>query len=158
MIKAIISDFSRVLLFPKDKNYSGSLNGLHKEMSVNPQYKFLEHFELNKELLEFYKSLKDTVNLYMFTSETIQDTPELQPDIQPVFKKIFSASKMNINKKESSAYETLTNSLQLKSNEIVYIDDSPENIDAAAKAGLKTILYSDNSTLISQLRAMLKFE
>jgi hypothetical protein len=35
MIKAIVSDFSRVLLFPKDKNYQDSLNALHKQLSQN---------------------------------------------------------------------------------------------------------------------------
>lgn len=79
MIKAIVSDFSRVLLFPKDKTYQDSLNILHKELSQKPNYNVLDYFELNIKLLDFYKSLKDKTPVYIFSSDAIQDASEFQP-------------------------------------------------------------------------------
>lgn len=151
MIKAIVSDFSRVLLFPKDKNYLDSLNALHKELFQKPGYNALDHFELNVELLNFYKSLKDKTPIYIFTSDSIQDTIEFQPYLQPVFKDILSAKKMNTDKKSSAAYELVATHLNLNPDEILYIDDSAENILAAKIAGLNTLLYEDLQKLTNQI-------
>lgn len=155
MIKALITDFSRVLLFTKDKSYSGSLNGLHRDLSTQPNYRLLDNFELNIELLEYYKSLVEKLDLYVFTSESIQDSPELQPFIKPVFKEIFSAKKMEVDKKDENAYKELVATVNLDPTEIVYIDDSEVNIEAAKKAGLQTILFKDNESLETELQAKL---
>ena len=77
MIRAIVFDFSRVLLFPKDSGYTGSLNERHRELSKRGDYKLLEHFSLNEELLSYLDKIKGRYDLYVFTSETIQDSPEL---------------------------------------------------------------------------------
>src|SRR5579862_9428561 len=120
MIKALITDFSRVLLFPKDKNYKGSLNALHKEFSIQQEYKLVDHFELNNELLHYYKSLGDKVELYLFTSEIIQDAPELQPFLQPAFKGVYSALKMGVDKKDENAYRQVVSLVGFAPDEIIY--------------------------------------
>ncbi len=51
MIKAIIFDFSRVLLDVKDKDYMGSLYGRHDELNQTGNYNLFDHFDLNEELL-----------------------------------------------------------------------------------------------------------
>jgi FMN phosphatase YigB (HAD superfamily) len=155
MIKALMTDFSRVLLFPKDKSYSGSLNGLHRDLSSQANYKLLDSFELNTELLEYYKSLAAKLELYVFTSESIQDSPELQPFIKSVFKETFSAMKMEVDKKDENAYKKLVATVNLDPAEIVYIDDSEVNVEAAKKAGLQTILFKDNESLKTELQAKL---
>jgi len=144
MIKAIVSDFSRVILFSKDPIYEGSLNSLHKEKSQTSDYNPLDYFELNTDLLDFYKSQKEKVNLYIFTTDSIQDAPEFKPFIEPIFTKIFSALKMGLSKKDPEGYKLIAKELNLNADEILYIDDAPENIEAAKIAGLKTVLYLDN--------------
>lgn len=155
MIKALITDFSRVLLFPKDKSYTGSLNSLHRDLSTQPNYKFFDNFELNNELLDYYKSLGEKLAIYVFTSESIQDSPELQPLICPVFDQIFTAMKMEVDKKEDSAYKKLSTVVSLDPTEILYVDDSEANIYAAKQAGLQTILFKDNERLKTELKAKL---
>ncbi len=150
-----MSDVSKVLLFTKDKTYTGTLNGLHKEMSQDPNYKFLEVFELNEELLQYYASLQDKLQLYIFTSETIQDAPEIAAQIQAVFKEIFSASKLNIIKKDKTAYQLLLTKINLSPEEVVFIDDSQDNIAAAQEAGLQTVLFTDNESAIGQVNSLI---
>lgn len=151
MIKAIVSDFSRVLLFPKDKNYLDSLNALHKELSQKSGYNALDHFELNIALLNFYKSLDSKTPVYIFTSDTIQDAPEFQPYLQPVFNEVLSAKKMSTDKKIPNAYKLVAAHLGLSPDEILYIDDAPENIQAAKTAGLNTFLYAGYEKLVTQI-------
>ena len=155
MIKAIVSDFSRVLLFPKDKNYRDSLNVLHKELSQKSHYNALDYFELDMDLLDFYKSLKDKAPVYLFTSDTIKDAPEFQPYLQPVFAGILSAKKMNTDKKIPEAYTLVAAQIHLNPDEILYIDDAPENIQAAKIAGVNTFLYEDYEKLLNQVREAL---
>ncbi len=155
MIKAIVSDFSRVLLFPKDKNYLNGLNPLHKELSLKPGYNPLDHFELNTRLLDFYKSLVDSLPVYIFTSDVIQDAPEFQPYLQPVFKEILSAKKMGTDKKNSKAYTVVASHLNLNPNEILYIDDLADNIQPANAAGFNTLLYEDCEKVVNQIQEAL---
>jgi HAD superfamily hydrolase (TIGR01509 family) len=154
MIRALVTDVSRVLLFPKDKNYTGSLNSLHKQLAEDPKYKLFDHFEVNTELLDFYTSLKDELTLYIFTSETIQDAPELQPYWR-VFAKIFSAQNMKTDKKDSLAYQMIAQDIQREPTEMLYIDDSIQNIDAANAADLQTIRYLDNKNVIAKIQEKL---
>lgn len=155
MIKAIVSDFSRVLLFPKDKTYLGSLNTLHKEQSEKIGYNPLNYFELNQELLNLYASLKDKYPIYIFTSDSIQNAAEFQPYLKPVFKEIVSAKELKTDKKLSDAYRIVAKNIGFTPDEILYIDDSLENIKSAKNAGCNTLLYSDYEILLNKLRETL---
>jgi len=151
MIKALLFDFSRTLLFPKDRSYKEGLNSLHKKLSESPDYIFFEHFELNKEILHFLDRIKDKVSVYMFTSESIQETSDLKPIISKTFVKVFSAKMMSLDKKNPNSYLLISKDINIKPEEIVFVDDSLENIEAAIKAGFKTIRYTDNKELFNEL-------
>lgn len=152
-MKALITDVSMVLLFPSDTNYKGSLNALYKEKSGLSNFKFFDTFRLNTDLLEFYKNLD--ANIYILTSDAIQDAPELQPYWQSTIHEIFSASKMGTHKSEPVAYEKVLQKLKLKANEVIYVDDNEDNIAAANKVGLVTILYKNNDQVIADIHKLL---
>lgn len=147
MIKALLFDFARVLIFPKDKTYSGGINDLNRELSKTPNYKLLEYFELNIDLLKYLKAINDRVPVYMFTSELIQEDPAIKGQISGVFSKIYSAQIMGVSKKEVSTYSFIATDLNLNTNQILFIDDNSENIEAAKIAGMETVQYKDNSMI-----------
>ncbi len=148
----LLFDFSRVILFPKEDNYSGSLNELYKVHKDELNFNFFSYFKLNDELISYLNSIKATTNLYMFTSDVIQDAPELQPTVISLFKEVFSASKMATSKTVPESYKMIAESLRLQIGEIVYIDDSEANIKTASSAGLHTIQYVSNENLFSKLK------
>ena len=155
MIKAVITDFSRVLLFPVDINYTGGLNELNnKLLDENPQYNFLDFFIVNDELLFHYSKLNKTIPVHVFTSETIQDHPSIKRLVESSTSSVISASKLGIHKSNPLAYTEILRSLSLKPEEVIYIDDKQENLDVAEQVGIKTILYSDNTTTTNELDAM----
>ncbi len=155
MVKALLFDFSRVLLFPKDTSYAGSLNEKHKELSKTSDYKILDHFFLNDELLNFLQGLKEKYILCLFTSETIQDAPEFSSILNSTFKKSYSGIKLGITKKDSVSYTAIAKDLSLSPEEILFIDDSWENLQAAQKAGLDTIQYSSNEQVVEGIKTKL---
>ena len=151
--KAILFDFSRTLLLPADKTYQGDLNPLHARLKQeNPNYAFLKHFVLNSALLDFLEKIKDKFKLYIFTSGSIQNAPEIRDDLEIVFSGIYSAETMGYSKKDPEAYMQIAKELNFSPNEICFVDDSQQNIKAASKAGLKTILFETNEKLISLLK------
>jgi HAD superfamily hydrolase (TIGR01509 family) len=157
MISALLFDFARVFLFAKEKDYEGELNALHRQLSSSLDYKFFDHFEFNEELFGYVEQLKAKIDLYMFTSGTIQETPEVQIKIVDLFKEIFSAQKLCLSKTDPRAYIDIAASIGKAPEEILFIDDTPANILAAQEAHLSTILYSNNLQLMNDLKNFVNF-
>lgn len=145
-IKAAVFDFGRVLIFPKDNGYFGSLNDLHKVLSASPNYNFFDHFELNQELLNFIKEKKTEKNLavYLFTKGVLKDAPECQRFIGGVFKEVYVAENIRLNKSDPRAYKYLSDSIAESPGEILYVDDHRDDTQAAEQAGLITITFRNN--------------
>lgn len=152
MITTILSDLSGVLLQVRNKDYKGTLNGLHYELSQKYfQYNFFDYFEFNEELLNFFQRMKGRYVLGIYTTGVIQNLVEVRKILDPVFSHIFSTLDFNTNKTRSSAYGFVTERMDVSSDKILFIDDKSENIEAAVKAGLNAIKYTDNNTLFSEL-------
>lgn len=156
MIKAYLFDFSRVILFPRDKNYSGELNALHKELSGEPDYDFWEHFYLDEDLLGYLRSIKGRYHIYMFTSGFIQNAPEVKPLLEEVFEKIYSAEEIHMSKKDPKAYDYIAEDIGLTPDEISFVDDSEENVKAAKAAGCSAITYKELDDLKQKIKAVLE--
>ena len=158
MPTALLSDFSRVLLVPRDRAYIGGLNALHKRLlaELKGTYQILDYYELNEELLDFYKSLKAKYPVNLFTTDIIQNHPEIRARLKPVFDYIFAANDLGLSKKDPQAYIFIANKLHLDPHEIVYVDDQLTNVEAANKAGLTAFQYdNDNQEMIAKIKALL---
>ncbi len=156
MIKAFVSDFSRVLLSPKDDSYTEGLNALHKKLSSGGDYDFWSYFRLNQDLLTFYKKLSADIPIYMFTTEYIQEHPALQPELAGVFKKVFSGAGLHLEKTDPQSYYFIARELGLNTNEVLYLDDKQANLDAAKKAGMTVIAYEANEQAQQDITKTLK--
>ncbi|MDP2630892.1 MAG: HAD-IA family hydrolase [Candidatus Uhrbacteria bacterium] len=157
MIKAVVTDFSQVILLPIDSSYTGGLNALHKKLSECGDYDFWSHFQLNKELLSFYAILSKAIDVYVFTAEYIQEHPALEADLKGVFKAVFSGARLGLLKTDPEAYAILATTIGRLPEEILYIDDRQENIDAARQAGMEGIRFESNGQAICDLRTMCGF-
>lgn len=153
MVKALLFDFSRVLLFPKGKDPVESLNGKYRELLDSGEFDFFEHFRINEELMDFIYKLQDAYALYLFTSETIQEAPELEEELS-VFARIFSGTRMNLDKKDPVSYETIAREIGVDIDEIVFIDDSLVNLGAAFEAGMQIVHYQNNDLLFDSFKIL----
>lgn len=154
VIQALVFDFSRVLLFAKDPDYKDDLNPLHRKLlEQDADYPFLEYFYLNQELLDYLGEL-GTKRRFIFTSGIIQDAPAIQANIRGVFEAIYSAEKMGVRKTEPDAYRQLCQNIQLQPHEVLFVDDSQRNLDAAAQTGMQTFLFTGNEGLLPALEIL----
>ena len=156
MIKAILSDFSYVLLFPKDKDVSGSINKFHEANKDSTGYEVFNYFSLNQELLEYFTTIKDTYPLYIFTTGAIQNVPEIRSMLDNVFTTIFSARELGVTKDDDRVYEMIAEKIGVLPEEILFIDDTEKNIDAAKNAGLQTIRFVSNTELFTEIKKILQ--
>lgn len=153
MVTTILSDFSRVILNPTDKNYMGTLNGLNKELlEKKGNYPFFDYFEFNDEILNLYKQLRIKFPINIFTTGTIQNRPEVRRIIDTIFENIYIAKDFGLDKKQPEAYLFIAEKLNKKPSEILFIDDQTDNIQAANKAGLNTIQYSKFEGLVLEIK------
>ncbi len=153
MIKVIISDFSRVILFPKDGVYQGGLNVLHSRLiQENGNYDFFNFFFLNDDLLHFYESIKSEYTLCVFTESTsIQKVSGIKSRMSEVFQYIYTPSEMGMLKTDPRSYLYIAQNLSRDATEMLFIDDRIANLDAAKKVGVKTIQYFSNDKLFEEL-------
>jgi HAD superfamily hydrolase (TIGR01509 family) len=156
MITTLLFDFSRVLIHPKDKEYLGGMNELHHDLNAkNMPYEFSDYFVLNQELLDFLKTIKDRFSIVMFTKETLQNRPEVKIKTDVVFEKTFSAKELGIEKTDPHSYLFVCKELNAQPREVLFIDDTVKNIEAAEKAGLDTMHYVSNDLVINKLKGLL---
>ncbi len=154
MTKIILSDFSRVVLFPKDLNYNGSLNKLHDLNVNNPDYNFWDYYSINTELIEKYIELKNKFSILCFTTGHIQEYYELKNSLNNVFKRTFTVEELSLKKDIPEAYTKIASILQVRPEEVLFIDDTMENLDAASKVGFQTFHYENNEDLFKHLREL----
>ena len=64
----------------------------------------------------------------------------------------------NLLKPEKEIYLLLLEKLSLESNEVIFIDDKPENVEGAEKAGLHGILFTSEEQIFSDLENLLQEE
>ena len=155
MIKALLFDFSRVVLNPKEQSYTGSLNELYTKLSQNEPFDSRDYFTFNQELLDFVEQLKGKYQLYLFTTGKIQEDRHLISVIESIWKRIFTKGSIGFAKNDEKAYFAIAKKLSLHPQEILFIDDSEENVAAAKKAGVRTILFISTKQTINDLRAFL---
>jgi len=156
MIKVLLLDFSRTLLFPKEAEYKGDLNPLHKELSQKDSYNFLDYFELNNDLLKFLKGLKDKYKIYIFTSGSIQNVSEIKEKLDEVFDGIYSSEDIGFSKRDPKAYDYIAKELGVKPWEIVFVDDSESNLEVARSVGYWILHYQTNERLVRDLNKLLE--
>ena len=147
-MKLIIWDFSKTLLFPKDRNYQDSLNKLYRDI----QAPFDTLFDLNDELISFIISLD--IDSIIFTTGIVQNDPSIIGTLNTVFKSIENIESIGYPKENPEAYMQLCNKYNVTPEETLFIDDSETNLIAAAKAGLKTYQYKNNDDVIDFIKEL----
>lgn len=68
-----------------------------------------------------------------------------------LFDYVFLSHKTGYRKPDSKAFRSALNEIGAQPNEVIFIDDSPINADAATKIGLHGITYTTDTKLRSEL-------
>lgn len=156
MITTILTDFSNVILHFRKPSFSASLNGFYRELTNSGKpFKFLDYYEFNKPLLEYYQDLTANYSVNIFTTSQVQNDPKSLEVIDGIFDQILSAEDLGIRKTDPSSYILVAEKLSKDPEEIVFIDDQKDNVLAAQNAGMKAVQYKNVDDLKEKLSAIL---
>ncbi|TAJ86851.1 MAG: hypothetical protein EPO10_13090 [Reyranella sp.] len=154
----LLSDFSHVLLLPKDPLYSGGLNALHRKLVTErgKDYDVFEYFELNRTLLDFYGTLRSRYVIGVFTTDTVQDHPQIRPALDKVCHRIIAAADHGLSKRDPVAYTFVAKEFGSAPQTVIYLDDDQDNVAAATAAGMSAIQYRSNEEAIPLLSSLMR--
>jgi HAD superfamily hydrolase (TIGR01509 family) len=152
-MKILITDFSRVLIFPIAENVE-SLNRLHQKLSLDSNYNIFDHFILNHELLSYLEQLKNKLPVYIFTDGRLHELPEVSVHLKDIFKETYSVDTLGLDKKKTEAYGSLASRIGVDPSDIIFVDDKPANVEAAKRAGVNAIQYISNGALVQKLETL----
>jgi len=74
------------------------------------------------------------------------------------FDHVYNSYDLGKGKRDPSLFTDVVNDLKLQPAEVLFIDDSEKNVQAARKMGLRAILYVDHERFVSELEDSLKEE
>ncbi len=81
---------------------------------------------------------------------------EKYKDTMDEFEKIFSSHEINTRKPETEPYLIALNYLKMKPEEVIFLDDKPENIEPAKTLGMKTITVKSPAQMRNELKTLVK--
>lgn len=92
----------------------------------------------------------------LFSNVTIGEAEWLKrKDDYEHFSPLFLSYEMDLAKPDPRSYEYVLNHLQLKPQEVIFIDDKKENVDAAVALGIYGIQFKNEALLAQELEKCL---
>ena len=76
-------------------------------------------------------------------------------DFFKLFDGIVVSGEERLLKPDSRIYQILLDRYNLQADESIFIDDSPANVEAAAKLGFKAVLFDDISNVTEKIQELL---
>jgi FMN phosphatase YigB (HAD superfamily) len=148
MIHAIVLDFLYVIALP-------SWSGSRSQQSIKDPSGL---YELNQDLLVHVAHIQKEkdVPVFVFTQSRPAEYEWCQRELSFVTG-IYNARALGIDKGMVEGYETLLEHIHVPAENILFIDDSEDNIQAAASAGYQTIRYTDNASLFDTMKQQFSF-
>ena len=102
--------------------------------------------DLPRERLDFLKSIKGRYRTFLFSNTNeihleyynsiLKNNYGLE-NFEPLFEKVYYSHTMRLRKPFRESFEYILNDRNIKAEETLFVDDTFENIDAAAKLGIQ---------------------
>ncbi len=112
---------------------------------------------LNKQLIEYIKVLRKSYRIAMLTNireHGLDDNLGIGA-LDGVFEVINESWKIGFAKPEARAYEVAADSVSVRLDECVFVDDRQQYIEGAQHVGMKTILYENFDKFKKELECIL---
>lgn len=116
-----------------------------------------DKYHLNKELIEIIKELKNSgYKIALLSNNSLELRQKLMEDnILDLFEEIVISAEVGYQKPQPEIFNILFKKLEIKPNEVVFIDDSLKSLEGADSIGYIPILYKDNKSLKLELSNLL---
>jgi FMN phosphatase YigB (HAD superfamily) len=113
----------------------------------------LSRFQIRQWMIEVVKKLREACVRCAILSDQTNWLDELNEkyDFFQWFEQVFNSFHMGKSKQNATIFDDIAEELHVNPAQILFIDDSSENIGRAQKKGLQTILYKDQGAFMQEL-------
>jgi len=112
--------------------------------------------EINERLIQFIQTeLKPDYKIGLLTNAARSLIERLFENRLELFDSVIISSDLGIIKPDPRIYEAAIKQAGFPAEEILFIDDNPENIEGALKSGMKGIVFTELGSLKSELKKYL---
>jgi glucose-1-phosphatase len=113
--------------------------------------------DLPQHRLQLLKQLKTEYNIYLLSNTNKIHISEFENklgkeqynEFYQLFDKVYYSHEIGCRKPNAEAFEIIINENNLISEEVLFIDDSPQHIEGAKKLGIKTYHLLDDEDVIT---------
>jgi len=103
-----------------------------------------KNIKINKEIYPLLKKLRQKYTIILLTNVSRGLAKRLrQSGFYKNFDKKFFSYKVGLEKNNKNSWKYILNNLKLNPEEIIFIDDNPNNLPTARRLGIKCILYKN---------------
>ena len=113
--------------------------------------------------VDMLKKLAEKYDLYMLSNNNAICLPyssgmfsDAGIPLDKIFRECFFSFKMKALKPSEAFYKAVISEIGLKSEEMLFIDDSQKNVDGAIAAGLPAVYYEPGTDLVKLLEGVLE--
>lgn len=64
------------------------------------------------------------------------------------------SSEIGLRKPDAEAFQFILNDISVKPNELLFFDDSAENIEGAKRLGIQSVLVTDSESAVTALNQL----
>jgi len=117
---------------------------------------FFENKPLNEEVIEIIKNLKKHYKIGLFSNHIGELVRKIlyKHQITDLFDEILISSEHRKKKPDPKFFKILLIVMGVKKDDIIFIDDSSTNVQAAISLGIKAIFYKNPQQLIIDLNEL----
>ncbi len=140
--------------------WSEFINSVAQELNQIPQeiMALYQNEKIDLDLLNYVKKLHGQYKTALLTnaSHTFLEPLIASTKIDRFFDEIVISSRLGMIKPNPKVFDFTLERLGVKRSEVVFIDDSPYNVETAQQLGIRSILYSSLEQLRRELGRLLK--
>jgi putative hydrolase of the HAD superfamily len=114
-----------------------------------PEYRYVyKDATLNKDLMEVVRKLREKYKIALLSNNNEEYSKEylFRPGLDKLFDVLVLSYQVGYRKPDPEIYRILIKRLDLKPEEILFLDDDPTKLPPAEEQGIKTLVYKWGET------------
>lgn len=118
---------------------------------------FYEAVKIDADMVGWIKEVRESAKTVLVSNALSPFLPNImrKHDLYPLFDHVFISSEIRLAKPDPRFFEYVLNEVGVKGEEVVMIDDNPNNIEAAEREGIRGIVYRKTHDFPHQLQQAL---
>jgi len=126
-----------------------------EEKTIEKLFKiWVDNWEFDYEKISFAKKFKGRYRLIILSNADAEAIKSRKIDLLDFFERKFHSFDLGMIKPERNIYEYVLKEIKSKPEECVFIDDKPENVQAAKELGIHGIIFEKKEKLERDLEKL----